>query len=100
MVKIRIKYTKGEEVRFISHLDHIRVLERAVRRAELPIVYSQGFNPRPRISYLTKALKVGEASNSCEADLQLEQHLKPEEVRSRLNRVLPKGFDVINANVA
>ena len=100
MIKIRIRYKKGEEIKYISHLDHMRVLERAIRRADLPVAYSQGFNPRMRISYLTKALKVGESSDKCEADILLEQHVKPQEVKERLNAVLPRGFEVFDASLS
>ncbi|MBI5700057.1 DUF2344 domain-containing protein [Candidatus Saganbacteria bacterium] len=96
--KVKIKYKKGEEIKFISHLDHMRVLERALRRAELPIAYSQGFNPRPKIAYLTRALKVGETSDSCEAELTFEGWLKPETVRTALNQVLPPGFGILIAS--
>lgn len=100
MIKIKIRYKKGEEIKYISHLDHMRVLERAIRRADLPVAYSQGFNPRMRISYLTRALKVGEASEKCEAEIQLEQHMKPEELKQRLNSVLPQGFEILDARLA
>ncbi len=96
--KILITYEKGGEIRFISHLDHIRVLERAIRRADLPIAYSQGFNPRMKISYKTKALKVGETSSECIAELTFEGWMKPEEILNRLNAVVPQGFKVLSAN--
>ncbi|MFA4967845.1 MAG: TIGR03936 family radical SAM-associated protein [Candidatus Margulisiibacteriota bacterium] len=96
--KIKIKYEKGQEIRFISHLDHMRVLERAIRRAGLPIGYSQGFNPRMLISYKTKALKVGEASSECEAELTFADWVKPEEVKDALNLTLPVGFRIIEAS--
>lgn len=96
--KVKIRYSKGGEIKFISHLDHMRVLERALRRAELPIAYSQGFNPRPRIAYLTRALKVGETSDSCEAELTFEGWIKPDLVKDGLNRVLPSGFGVLDAS--
>ena len=95
--KIKIKYTKGEEIKFISHLDHMRVLDRAIRRADLPISYSQGFNPRMLISYKTKALKVGDTSDACEAELTFERWVKPEEVKVSLNNVLPAGFRILEA---
>jgi len=98
--KVKIKYSKGEEIKFISHLDHIRVLERALRRAHLPIAYSQGFNPRPSISYKTRALKVGETSDNCEAVLTFEGWVKPEVVKSALNQVLPQGFHIMAAEVS
>lgn len=98
--KIKIKYAKGEEIKFISHLDHIRVLERALRRANLPIAYSQGFNPRPSISYKTRALKVGETSDNCEAVLTFEGWIKPDTVKLALNQVLPRGFSIVVAEIS
>lgn len=95
--KIKIKYTKGEEIKFISHLDHMRVLERAIRRADLPIAFSHGFNPRMQMSFKTKALKVGETSDACEAELTFEGWVKPEDVKERLNKVLPAGFRILEA---
>ena len=95
--KIKIKYEKGEEIRFISHLDHMRVLERAIRRAELPIGYSQGFNPRMLISYKTKALKVGESSSECEAELTFSDWIKPDIIKEMLNNMLPSGFRILDA---
>ena len=95
--KIKIKYEKGREIRFISHLDHMRVLDRAIRRTGLPIGYSQGFNPRMLISYKTKALKVGEASSECEAELTFSDWVKPEEVKDALNKTLPAGFKIIES---
>lgn len=98
MQKVRIKYTKGEEVKFLSHRNLMNVFFRAVRRAELPIVFSQGFNPHMKISW-GQALKVGQSSASEEATLQLEGWVKPEEVKERLNQVLPKGVAILDAFV-
>jgi len=95
--KIKIKYEKGEEIKFISHLDHMRVLERGIRRTGLPVGYSQGFNPRMLISYKTKALKVGESSSECEAELTFSDWVKPEVVKETLNRMLPPGFRILDA---
>jgi len=91
---INITYTKGEEVKFISHLDLIRVFERAIRRANLPIAYSQGFNPRMKISY-GQALKVGATSAGEEAKLTFEEEMSHKEVVDRLNAVLPKGIKLL-----
>ena len=96
---IKITYSKGEEIKFISHLDHIRVLERAIRRAELPIAFSQGFNPRMKLSYKSKALKVGETSNECQAELSFISHIKPSELKEKLNNVLPPGFKILDASL-
>ena len=95
--RVRATYTKGSEVRFISHLDLIRVFERAIRRADLPIAYSQGFNPRMKIKY-GRALKVGETSQSEPLELGFEANIPEEEVLDRLNRVLPDGVKILTVH--
>lgn len=96
---IKIIYSKEEEVKFVSHLDLLRVLERAIRRAEIPIAYSQGFNPRMKISYKTRALKVGEISDICEAEIMLDKPMEPEEFKKKLNCSLPKGMEILEASM-
>jgi len=96
--RVQIKYIKAEEVKFISHRDLIRAFGRAIRRAELPIAYSQGFNPRMKVSW-GQALKVGATSAGETAELLLAQPLSPSEVMTRLNRQLPKGLAVIGASL-
>ena len=98
MQRIRVKYTKGKEVRFISHRDLMRVFQRAIRRADIPIAYSQGFNPHIKISW-GQALKVGKASDGEYAELHLEKHINPNELRERLNQQLPKGIEILEANL-
>ena len=98
MQRIRIKYRKGEEVKFISHRDLMRAFMRAIRRAGLPIAYSQGFNPHMKISW-GNALKVGAASEAEFAELQFEQWVKPQELKERLNRQLPKGLEILEADL-
>ncbi|OGC12036.1 hypothetical protein A3K48_06135 [candidate division WOR-1 bacterium RIFOXYA12_FULL_52_29] len=97
-MRVQIKYIKGEEVKFISHRDLIRAFGRAIRRAEIPIAYSQGFNPRMKISW-GQALKVGATSSGETAELLLALPLSPSEVMARLNHQLPKGLAVIGANL-
>lgn len=98
MQKIRVKYCKGEEVKFISHRDLMRVFQRAIRRAGLPIAYSQGFNPHMKISW-GDALKLGKTSDQEHAVLQFENWIKPQELIQRLNRQLPKGIEILDANL-
>lgn len=98
MQRIRVKYTKGEEIRFISHRDLMRAFQRAVRRADLPIAYSQGFNPHMKISW-GNALKVGQSSPGELAELQIDGWIKPAELMSRLNVHLPKGLEILEANL-
>ena len=93
MSKIKLKYKKGEAVRFIGHLDLVRVFYRAVRRAGLPMAYSKGFNPHPKISF-GPALKLGQISDNEFLTLHLEEDLPPEEIRKRLNAVLPTGLSL------
>jgi len=94
--RIRIIYSKGEAVKYISHRDLMRAVQRAVRRADLPIAYSQGFNPHMKISW-GNALKVGATSEREAAELQFERWVKPDEVKERLNQALPKGLAILEA---
>ena len=97
LYRIKITYTKGEEVKFISHLDLMRAISRAIRRTDLPIAYSQGFNPRMKMSF-GQALKVGATSEGEEAKLTFEQEISPQEVMDRLNQVLPQGICILTSN--
>ena len=88
-----LQYSKEEEARFLSHLDLMMAMERAFRRAGLPLAFSEGFNPHPRISYAS-ALAVGVTSEGEYLDLQLREELPPETVLERVNQVLPRGLRV------
>lgn len=70
--RIRVEFAKGERVRFISHLDVLRYWERVIRRAELPLAYSQGFTPHPRITFAAP-LPLGFTSTGEIMDFQLEE---------------------------
>ncbi|MEA3494282.1 MAG: TIGR03936 family radical SAM-associated protein [Candidatus Margulisiibacteriota bacterium] len=96
MKRIKIKYTKGDEVKFISHRNLMQVFQRAIRRADLPVVYSQGFNPHMRISW-GNALKVGRSSMDERAVVQFEENIKPHEVMAKLNKELPRGIEILEA---
>lgn len=89
----RIKYTKLGRIRFISHLDVMRALIRALNRASIPVVYSEGFNPRPKIS-LGPALPLGYESNCELVDIVLARRLRPEDVHQRLATALPQGINL------
>lgn len=94
--KIRTNVIKGSEVRFISHLDFMNTLTRALRRAKLPIAFSQGYNPRPQISFAS-ALAVSLTSESEYIDFELKEYLDPAEFRIRFNAELPTGIKVVKA---
>ena len=94
--KVRLRFTKEGEVRFISHLELAHLFHRAARRVDLPLSYSEGFHPMPRIIFAT-ALSVGMESRTEIVDLELEGHIPPLEVKERLNRTLPSGIEILEA---
>jgi len=92
---LRISYQRLGIVKYLSHLDLVRIFSLALRRAEIPIAFSRGFNPHPRISF-GPALPVGFESLSEYADLRLITTVLPEDVKHRLNSELPQGIEVRN----
>lgn len=96
MNKIRARFSRGEEVKYISHLDTMRTFERTVRRAGIPIAYSHGFNPRPQMSF-GLPLSVGVTSNYEYIDMEMERDLSANELVEKLNNNLPRGFSVQHA---
>jgi len=94
--RLRVTYRHGPELRFISHLDLIRAVERAVRRAGLPLAYSQGFNPRPRITWAAP-LPLGFTGEAEVADFMLNEPLEPAEFLRRLSAQLPAGLTLLSA---
>lgn len=96
MERYLIKFTKTGGVKFISHLDTLRTLHRALKREEVPISYSKGFNPHPSIS-IASPLSLG-VSSLCEyADLEMEEYMDEKELVDRLNSSLPEGIRVLEA---
>jgi radical SAM-linked protein len=94
--RIQFRFMKGAAVRFISHLDSLRAFERAMRRARLPLAFSQGYNPRPKIS-LYVPLPVGATSEAELGCIDLATKMEPEELRERLNAALPPDFSLLAA---
>lgn len=90
------KYSKGDSLRFISHLDIQRLFQRALRRAKLPLAYSQGFNPHPLLSFAA-ALAVGWTSDGEYLDVVLKESIPPEEFAARMNEALPNGVKIVEA---
>ncbi len=95
---IRIRFTKDGGIRFISHHDLMRVFERALRRAELPVAMSEGYHPRPRIS-LPAALSVGYVGRNEVADVGLDRWVRPEDFRDRLEAELPEGIRIASVEL-
>jgi radical SAM-linked protein len=97
--RVRLRYAKRGRLRFTSHRDVGRALERAVRRARIPVAYSHGFNPHPRISY-AGASPTGAASEAEYMEIGLTETRDPEELRAVLDSVLPPGLDMVAAVTA
>jgi radical SAM-linked protein len=96
MQRLRLRFGRGEEVKFISHLDIMRFWERAFRRAEILLAYSQGFTPHPRIS-LAAPLPIGVTSEFELMDVWLNRWMPPKSLLMKLKKQLPPGFDVFEA---
>lgn len=92
--RLRIRYARRGRLRFSSHRDFQRALERALRRAEVPVAFSAGFNPRPKVSY-ANAAATGVASEAEYVEIAVTAVLDPEKVRSALDESLPAGLDVL-----
>lgn len=96
MHKIRTEITKDEEIRYISHLDYASALERAIRRAKLPVAYSEGFNPHMKISFAS-ALAVGVTSAAEYMDIEFKTSLTVEEFCEKFAAELPPGITLLRA---
>jgi len=92
--RLRVTFAKGEEVKYISHLDLMRLWERALRRAEVPLLHSQGYNPRPKISFASP-LPVGITGQREILDVMLERPLAPLDFATAVNRRLPVGVTLV-----
>ena len=95
---VRIKYCKDGPIAYISHLNLAQVFTRALRRANIPVVISSGFNPRFRISF-GPPLPLGISSTSEYLDIRLKEEVKVEELTERLNLVLPQGLKILQAKI-
>ncbi len=92
--KLRVRYAKRGRLRFTSSRDFQRALERALRRADVPMAFSAGFHPHPKISY-ANAAATGTASEAEYVELQVTQRVDPESVRVALDEALPPGIDIV-----
>jgi radical SAM-linked protein len=97
--RLRIHYAKRGRLRFTSHRDFQRAFERALRRAGVPMAYSAGFSPHPKISYVG-ASPTGVASEAEYLEIAVTSVVDPEELRSALDEALPAGLDVVEVVAA
>ncbi|MGP3979966.1 TIGR03936 family radical SAM-associated protein [Streptomyces sp. KR80] len=96
MQRIRLRYTKRGRLRFTSHRDFQRAFERALRRAEVPMAYSAGFTPHPKVSY-ANAAPTGTGSEAEYLEIALTEPRDPERLRQLLDESLPAGLDITDA---
>ncbi|GAA3131320.1 TIGR03936 family radical SAM-associated protein [Streptosporangium carneum] len=93
--RLRVRYAKRGRLRFTSHRDISRAVERAVRRADVPVAFSAGFSPHPRISYVGAAAPTGVASEAEYLEISVTRRCDPELLRAALDTSLPPGLDVL-----
>ncbi|MHC5902713.1 TIGR03936 family radical SAM-associated protein [Streptomyces sp. S6] len=96
MQRIRLRYTKRGRLRFTSHRDFQRAFERALRRAEVPMAYSAGFTPHPKVSY-ANAAPTGTGSEAEYLEIALTAARDPRKLRELLDESLPDGLDIVDA---
>jgi radical SAM-linked protein len=96
MQRLRLKFSRGEELKFLSHLDLMKLWERALRRAGLPLAYSEGFTPHPQIA-LAVPLSVGVLGQAELMDVFLSRWVSPQSFISQVKEQLPRGIDLLDA---
>lgn len=94
--KLRAVFNKTGDMKFISHLDLMRLFHRALRRAMLPSVITKGFNPRIKMS-IKNALKLGVESKHEEAVFYMDEEIAPQKFMDAINAKLPDGVKVVSA---
>ncbi len=94
MRKLRLALHKGKELQFLSHLDYVQAVERMIRRANIKMVYSEGFNPHMKISF-SSALALGITAEMEYVDMDVIDEDSLESIKQRLNAVAPRGLEVL-----
>ncbi len=94
MQRLRVRHSRGEEIKFISHLDMMRLWERALRRAGIPLAYSEGFSPHPRLS-LAAPLPVGVTGEAELMDVFLTRIVSPHWFTLAVGQQLPQGIEIL-----
>jgi len=97
IIKIRLQFSKTDTLRFIGHLDFLRVFQQTIRRAALPVAYSQGFNPHILLSFALP-LPLGMESINDYADLTLEKEMPLDEIAAKMNMNAPVGLKISKAS--
>jgi len=97
-LRLRVEYKKGQEIKYLSHLQLIRLVERVLRRAQIPYALSEGFSPHIKLS-LGTVLPVGVWGVREYFDLELTREIPPGQFMEAVNRVAPTGFEVRQAKI-
>ncbi|WP_250277620.1 TIGR03936 family radical SAM-associated protein [[Clostridium] colinum] len=95
MNKYRLKFSKTGKIKYTGHLDLLKIFQRAIKRANLPISYSQGFNPHQIMSFAIP-LPLGMESEAEYIDMQFDIHLNEEDIKNTLNKTMPIGMEILN----
>lgn len=95
-MKYRVKFTKGEEIKYIGHLDVMRLFQRAINRAMLPVAYSKGFNPHQQLAF-ANPLSLGMTSTAEYGDFEMTKEISESELVNKLNAQMPDGMNVLEA---
>lgn len=93
MFDVRLWLSKKGRIKFVSHLDMFRTMQRTVRRADIPLWYTEGFNPHPYISYLL-ALPLGVEGEAEPVDIRIIEDISLDEIRNKLNARMPEGLEI------
>lgn len=95
MREVRLRFSKQGRLKYISHLDINRVMSRAFKRAEIPLWYTEGFNPHPYMSF-SLPLSLGVESLCESVDIRIVGSITNDEIKNRINSVLPEGLKVLD----
>lgn len=94
MQRLRLSFSRGKEIKYISHLDLMRLWERAFRRAEIPLAYSEGFSPHAKLS-IAAPLPIGVTSTAELMDIILQMPISPYLLMQKVSQVLPCGIEIL-----
>lgn len=95
MREVRLRFSKQGRLKYISHLDINRAMSRAFKRAEIPLWYTEGFNPHPYMSF-SLPLSLGVESLCESVDIRIVGSITNDEIKNRMNSVLPEGLKVLD----
>jgi len=97
--KLKISFSKLDQAKYFGHLEMVKIFIRAIRRSEIPVKYSEGFHPKPLISF-EDALPIGIESLNEILYLSVHDHVKPQTIINGLNMHLPNGLSILNCHLA